>query len=118
MGGDGHVASLFPGSPQLRAFRPVVATRSPLPPPLRISLSLRAINAADEVVFLVHGRQKAAIVAEVLADPDGEPARRYPAARVRPKGRLSWFLDRAAAGCLPAGTVTAKADRIDRGGYA
>jgi len=102
VGGDGHVASLFPGTPELTASRAVVATRSPLPPHPRVSLSLRTINAAHDVVFLVHGASKAGIVAAVLADPEGEEARSYPAARVRPQGRLSWFLDRAAAGRLPA----------------
>lgn len=102
MGGDGHVASLFPGTPELTAARTVVATRSPLPPHPRVSLSLRVINAAHEVVFLVHGEQKAGIVAAVLTDPEGDEARGYPAARVRPQGRLSWFLDLAAAGRLPA----------------
>ncbi|WP_316977083.1 6-phosphogluconolactonase [Shumkonia mesophila] len=105
MGGDGHVASLFPRSPQLVASRSVVATKSPLPPHLRISLTLKAINAAHEVVFLVHGGQKADIVAAILAGPEGDPARNYPAARVRPEGRLTWFLDRAAAGSLPAGAM-------------
>jgi len=102
IGGDGHVASLFPGSTVLKASRPVVATRSPLPPHARVSLSLRVINAAADVVFLVHGAQKADIVAAVLADPQGERARGFPAAHVRPQGRLTWFLDRAAAGNLPA----------------
>lgn len=102
MGGDGHVASLFPGSAALRSSRPVMATQSPLPPHPRVSLGMKVINAAHDVVFLVHGAQKADIVAAVLADPMGEKAQTYPAAHVRPQGRLTWFLDRAAAGCLPA----------------
>lgn len=109
MGGDGHVASLFPRSPQLVTSRSVVATRSPLPPHPRISLSLRAINAAHEVVFLVHGAPKADIVASILAGRREDPARNVPAARVRPEGRLTWFLDRAAAGSLPAGAMTEEA---------
>lgn len=102
MGGDGHTASLFPGSAALSSPRPVVATQSPLPPHPRVSLGLRVINAAHDVVFLVHGASKADIVASVLADPTGEKARGYPAARVRPQGRLTWFLDAAAASRLPA----------------
>lgn len=102
LGGDGHVASLFPGSPPGVASRAVVATQSPLPPHPRISLTLGAINAAHDVVFLVHGGTKAAIVAAILADPGGEQARNLPAAQVRPQGRLTWFLDRAAAAHLPA----------------
>lgn len=102
MGGDGHVASLFPGSPALGSSRPVLATLSPLPPHPRVSLGLGIINAAHDVVFLVHGAPKADIVAAVLTDPTGERGRGFPAAHVRPQGRLTWFLDRAAASRLPA----------------
>lgn len=102
VGDDGHVASLFPDSPQLASSRAVVATHSPKPPHPRISLGLRALNAADEVLFLVHGPEKADIVSAVLADPDGEASRAYPAARVRPQGRVSWYLDRQAASRLPS----------------
>lgn len=101
MGGDGHVASLFPGAAALGSSRAVLATQSPLPPHGRVSLGMRVINAAHDVVFLVHGAQKADIVAAVLTDPTGEKAHTYPAAHVRPQGRLTWFLDRAAASCLP-----------------
>jgi len=102
LGGDGHVASLFPGSPSGQVSRVVVATRSPLSPHQRISLTVGSINAASDVAFMVHGAAKAAIVAAVLADPDGERAGNLPAAQVRPQGRLTWFLDRAAAARLPA----------------
>ena len=102
VGGDGHISSLFPDSPALVSSRPVVATHSPLPPHPRVSLGLRVINAAHDVVFLVHGASKADIVAAVLTDPAGERARTFPAAHVRPQGRLTWFLDRAAASRLPA----------------
>ena len=103
MGGDGHTASLFPGGPELEEEqRIVVATRSPLPPPDRISLSLPAINRARCVVFLVVGADKAAMVARVLAEraaPDGPGL--LPAARARPGPEsLYWFLDRPAASSL------------------
>jgi 6-phosphogluconolactonase len=103
MGGDGHTASLFPGGPELEEEQRVaVATRSPLPPRDRISLSLLAINRARCVVFLVVGADKAAMVARVMAErgaPD-DPGM-LPAARVRPSsGSLYWFLDRPASSSL------------------
>jgi 6-phosphogluconolactonase len=45
IGPDGHVASLFPGLPALYDERPVVAVRgAPKPPPIRLTLTLPAIQ--------------------------------------------------------------------------
>lgn len=96
LGGDGHTASLFPGGPELdEARRRVVASRSPAPPRERVTLTLPAINASREAMFVVTGETKAARVAEVLAGSD------LPAGRVRPTGRLVWLVDRAAAKHVP-----------------
>lgn len=60
LGEDGHTASLFPGNPALLVNDgPVVAVRgAPKPPPERVSLSLSALQAARERVFLVTGDTK------------------------------------------------------------
>lgn len=57
---DGHVASLFPDTPLAvrGAQGPVVATQSPSPPRDRLSLTLPAIAACDQVALLVYGRVK------------------------------------------------------------
>jgi 6-phosphogluconolactonase len=101
MGEDGHTASLFLTTPHLREEpRPVIATRSPLPPVNRISLSLRTINAARRVVFLVLGEQKAGRLAQVMAQ-HGRQEATLPAALVNPgSGALHWFLDNAAASSI------------------
>ena len=101
MGEDGHTASLFPDTPRLREeSRAVLATRSPLPPVHRVSLSLRTINAARRVFFLVLGAHKAARVAQVMEQLGRENAD-LPAAMVNPgSGALHWFLDDAAAAQL------------------
>src|SRR5687767_10203447 len=55
LGRDAHCASLFPDSPALREKeRAVVGVEVPGEPPLvpRVTLTLPAINAAREVVFL------------------------------------------------------------------
>jgi 6-phosphogluconolactonase len=100
MGPEGHVASIFPGSPAAADQRPVVAVRDcPKPPPTRVSLTFPAICAAEEVWLLVTGEGKAPAVAAALADAD--PAR-LPAAGARGTRATRWLLDAAAASGLPA----------------
>jgi 6-phosphogluconolactonase len=71
MGPDGHTASLFPGHPALHADGTVVAVRdAPKPPPERVSLTLRTLNAAHRLVLLVTGEGKADALARVVAGPD------------------------------------------------
>jgi 6-phosphogluconolactonase len=60
IGPDGHTASLFPGSPALRATGGAVAVHgAPKPPPDRVSLTLEALRAARRVVIVVTGADKA-----------------------------------------------------------
>jgi 6-phosphogluconolactonase len=100
LGVDGHVASLFPGSPAAReVFRPVVAVHAAAAAiPQRFTLTVPVLNAAAHVIFLVAGPEKAKIVKGVLHDQAAVPA-----TLIRPPdGRLLWLLDRAAASLLPA----------------
>lgn len=105
MGPDGHVASLFPGFPQLdvddRIAVPV--TDSPKPPPERVSLTFPALNRARAVWFLVTGDGKAEAVRRALAD-EGDlhdtPARGIHPAPREGAGEITWFLDLAAASKL------------------
>jgi 6-phosphogluconolactonase len=99
MGADGHTASLFPDTPALRAERRlVVPTIAPTSPHDRVSITLRLINAARLVVFLVVGQDKARALASVLSDEGRASGGSLPASLVRPrKGRLLWLVDRAAA---------------------
>jgi 6-phosphogluconolactonase len=100
VGPDGHVASLFPGSPALYDERTVVPVRgAPKPPPTRLSLSQRAVNAAREVWLVAAGEEKAAAARMALA---GAGATAVPAAGVAGRARTLWLLDRAAASKLPA----------------
>jgi 6-phosphogluconolactonase len=100
MGDDGHVASLFPGSPALfEKQRWVVGSEHNQPPPPlvpRLSLTLPVINAAAQVLVMVSGEKKAEIVRQVLeGDASGEP---LPAQLIKPhKGRLLWLMDQQAA---------------------
>jgi 6-phosphogluconolactonase len=99
MGEDGHTASLMPGSPALEVNDAWV-TWSPagtLPREVdRITLTYPVLNAAREVLFLVTGGKKAAVVRDVLeADV---PREQRPAAGVNPvDGTLTWLVDEGAA---------------------
>lgn len=101
MGADGHTASLFPGSPALEDVSRLVAVASaPASGEARITLTLRALEAAARVVFLVSGASKRPALARVLSGVDGPDA--LPAAQVRPAGgTVLWLVDRAAAPASP-----------------
>jgi 6-phosphogluconolactonase len=99
LGPDAHLASLFPGNPELgEQTRTVVGVESPGMAPLvaRISLTLPVINAASQVVFLVSGEDKAEAVARAFGGM--RPGPDAPASLVRPEpGSLTVLLDPAAA---------------------
>jgi 6-phosphogluconolactonase len=100
LGIDGHTASLFPGSPVLKeVFRTVAAVHaSAASIAQRFTLTLPILNAAERVIFLVSGAEKAKVVKSALG-PHGAT---LPAGMVRPaEGRVLWLVDRAAAALLP-----------------
>jgi 6-phosphogluconolactonase len=93
MGEDGHVASLFPdSSPSTIGDWVVIEESSPKPPAERLSLSMRAINSAKEILFLVSGSDKAEAVKQVLS---GESD--LPAALVQAQEKTTWLIDSQAA---------------------
>ncbi|MET0767742.1 MAG: 6-phosphogluconolactonase [Aeromicrobium sp.] len=101
MGPDGHIASLFPGFPQLHetARRAVEVFDSPKPPPHRISLTYPALNHADSVWLLVSGQGKAPAVARALGTGTIEDT---PAVGARGIAETVWLLDEAAASGITA----------------
>ena len=100
VGPDGHIASLFPGFPQLDVDDRIAVgvTDSPKPPPERISLTFDALNRSKSVWFLVSGDQKADAVARAHAE--GTDRHDCPAAGVSGTEETIWFLDRDAASRL------------------
>jgi 6-phosphogluconolactonase len=100
MGPDCHVASLFPGHPQLDVGDSVAVavTDSPKPPPERVSLTFGALNRSRSVWFLVSGQEKADAVARAL-DPATD-LHDVPAAGVSGEQETIWFLDRGSASRL------------------
>jgi 6-phosphogluconolactonase len=102
VGPDGHIASLFPGFPQLDVDDAIAVgvTGSPKPPPERVSLTFAALNHSEEVWFVVSGADKAEAVGRALAtDPPG--VHELPATGVRGTSATIWFLDRDAASQVP-----------------
>jgi 6-phosphogluconolactonase len=92
IGEDGHTASLFPGQPALQEMRRwAVAVIGAKSEP-RITLTYPALDSSRDLAFVATGREKRGVVARAQAGD-----REFPAARVRPIGRLHWFTDRAAA---------------------
>ncbi len=91
LGPDGHTASLFPGTSVLderaRRVAEVIGAREEA----RITLTYPALESSRHTAFLVAGADKRAILSRVLA---GDQA--LPAARLRPVGDLTWFVDAAA----------------------
>lgn len=101
VGPDGHVASLFPGFPQLDVDDAVAVAvhDSPKPPPDRVSLTFGALNRSRAVWFLVSGEEKARAVAAALSG--SAPVHETPAAGVTGTDETVWWLDRTSASRLP-----------------
>jgi 6-phosphogluconolactonase len=105
IGEEGHVASVFPGSPAIyETERAVTGVRgSPKPPPTRITMTLPAIRCAAEVWLIASGPEKAAAVAMALG---GAGEVQVPAAGATGRRRTLWLLDRTAAAKLPPELLT------------
>ena len=99
VGPDGHCASLFPGHPGTRVLdTSVIAVReSPKPPPIRLSFTFPALDAAKEIWFVVSGSGKADAVARALGNV---PREEVPSAGPRGRARTLWLIDEDAAGRL------------------
>jgi len=99
MGEDGHTASLFPEAQFLKEARRLAMPVSPLDKTKmdRITITLPVINNSRNVMFLVTGKNKSAIIKEVVERKNNL----LPAAMVNPKhGRLLFLLDESAGALL------------------
>jgi 6-phosphogluconolactonase len=100
MGSDGHIASLFPGTPALHErSRRVAAQFVPAAGMWRITLTPVEIGRANAVTVIVSGESKSAAVANALEgrlEPDQVPAQLLRSAA----GSVLWLLDSSAASGL------------------
>jgi 6-phosphogluconolactonase len=96
MGADGHTASLFPHSAALdERTRRVVAVHQPATPPPRLTITPPVIDAADTVIVLVTGADKAITLARALEGvyvPHELP--------IQLARRATWVIDHDAARAL------------------
>lgn len=102
IGPDGHTASLFPDTAALLEQKKLVmANYVEKFNSFRLTMTLPMLNRARNVLFLVSGEGKAAIINEIFMKWDRRF--QYPAELVQPAdGRLLWMLDRAAAAPMQA----------------
>jgi 6-phosphogluconolactonase len=92
LGTNGHTASLFPDMPVLGERTRWVGWMDDREAGVRITLTYPALESSRETAFLVAGADKQPMLKRLLAaDPT------IPAGRLKPKGRLHFFADRAAA---------------------
>jgi 6-phosphogluconolactonase len=107
LGEDGHIASIFPGSPllhgdvgagfsRLRGDRRVTAIFAAHVHAWRITLTPRALLDARTMLMMVSGSSKAVAVGAALELPEDIP--RWPVQLLRVAGdRVEWIVDRPAA---------------------
>ncbi|MFO7592757.1 MAG: 6-phosphogluconolactonase [Pseudomonadota bacterium] len=95
MGADGHVASLFPGTPLLHERQQVVGANFVEKLECRrYSLTLPVLNNARHIILLVSGAKKADVIRHVFHGPDtAEP---LPVQMLNHE-KIEWFLDAEAA---------------------
>ena len=98
MGPDGHTGSLFPGTEALTEVKHrCVAIFVQKLNMWRITMTAPFINRGENVMVLVAGAEKAAVVREVLKGP--LDVQRLPIQLIAPAaGTMTWLLDSAAAG--------------------
>lgn len=95
MGDDGHTASLFPGREAVaERVRWVVPTENPAGQQ-RLSLTLPILNESKQILFLVTGVEKKAMLQKVANDQRQE-IKQYPAAMIKGRARTLWMVDSAA----------------------
>lgn len=93
MGADGHTASLFPESPALdERVRRVVHVEAPVEPRYRLTITPPVLHAAQRILVLVTGGNKAEALERVFAKAGD--VHRTPARFAR---EAIWFVDRPAA---------------------
>jgi 6-phosphogluconolactonase len=98
LGSDGHVASLFPGTPQLRErHRRVTSGEARLEPFVeRVTMTLPTLLSARRIVFLVSGGAKAETLERAFGGPISPD---LPASLLREgDASIDVFCDPAAAG--------------------
>lgn len=100
LGDDGHTASVFPGNTDLLISDKICEVAiNPYNRQKRITITGRVINNADNVIFMVTGTKKAAIIESIFkSKPEASD---YPASHILPVyGTITWYIDSDAGSLL------------------
>jgi 6-phosphogluconolactonase len=100
VGPDGHILSVFPGSPAFDEKAWVLGVDAPThvePHIARVTLNPALVPAARDLLVVSHGTGKAEVLRDVLRGP--VDVHRLPAQLARREG-ATWILDRAATASL------------------
>jgi len=99
IGPDGHIASLFPGTPALdESNRLATAVYVEKFDSWRISLTYPVINNANHIIIFASGEGKADVLQSVLGDsPSGGNSVLLPVQQIQPRADMTWFIDADAA---------------------
>jgi 6-phosphogluconolactonase len=97
LGENAHTASLFPGTEVLHEkkhwVKEVYVEEQKM---YRVTMTAKLINKARNIVFLVTGEKKAAVLKTILDSPYQPEI--YPAQLIKPiDGNLYWYVDKEAA---------------------
>lgn len=100
VGEDGHTASLFPNNEILqenkRLVKQVYLAETDT---YRISFTIPLINNAKNLLFLISGKEKSAILAKLFKRSGG--SKKFPVQLIKPiNGNTYWYIDKAAASQL------------------
>lgn len=100
IGEDGHTASIFPNQMELLNSNEICAVAvHPATGQKRITLTGKVINNSDRIYFLVTGKSKAEVVADILEKKNDFA--KFPASHIETEaGNTEWYLDKEAAGKL------------------
>ena len=100
MGRDGHTASLFPGQKSLLEKKQIIlVVKGGDPDVCRLTMTFPVLNNSRQMVILVSGKQKAAVIRSVFWSRSDSG--RLPIQMVQPQwGELIWLLDGDAASLL------------------
>jgi len=100
VGVDGHVLSVFPGSPAFESMYAAMAIPAPThiePHVERVTLNPAVLGVARRIVVVAVGARKAAVIRDAL---EGDLDPRHLPARLARRDNAIWVLDEAAAGDL------------------
>jgi len=100
IGEDGHTASIFPDQMGLLNLDEICAVAAhPVTRQKRITITGHIINNSRKIFFLVAGKNKSLVVADIINEK-GDYLK-YPAYYTKPlNGEVVWFLDKEAASAL------------------